>query len=73
MGHFYLVFWGQRWVQSSGPVQWIDTPRRNQGGHRGHVPSQPAGKGGSAPTVRAMRIHAALGPTMKYHMNFTNK
>ena len=34
--------------------------RRNRGGHWGHVPPQPAGKGGSAPTARAMPIHAVL-------------
>ena len=41
--------------------------RRNQGGTGGTCPPQPAGKGGSVPTVRAMPIHAVLGLTMKYH------
>ena len=43
--------------------------------NRGHVPPpppppQPAGKGGSAPTARAMPIHAVLGLTMRYHTKF---
>ena len=33
-------------------------------------PPQPDGKGGSAPTARAMPVHAVLGLTMKYHMKF---
>ena len=40
------------------------------GGTGGMCPPQPAGKGGSAPTARAMPIHAVLGLTMRYHMKF---
>ena len=36
------------------------------GGHRGHVPPQPARKGASAQTARAMPVHAVIGLTMKY-------
>jgi len=31
---------------------------------------QPAKKGGSVPTARAMPVHAILGLTMRYHMKF---
>ena len=45
--------------------------RRNRGGTGGTCPPpQPAGKGGSAPTARAMPIHAVLGLIMRYHMKF---
>ena len=33
-------------------------------------PPQQAGKGGSAPTARAMPIHAVLGLTMRHHIKF---
>ena len=46
--------------------------RRNRGeGPRGHGPPPPnrvpTGKGGSAPTARAMPVHAVIGLTMRYH------
>ena len=39
-------------------------------GHRGHMPPQLARKGASAPTARAMLVHAVIGLTMKYHIEF---
>ena len=33
-------------------------------------PPQPARKGASAPTARAMPVHAVIGLTMKYHIEF---
>ena len=44
--------------------------RRNQGGTGGTCPPQPARKGASAPTVTAMPVHAVIGLTMKYHIEF---
>ena len=54
--------------------QTIQHRHRNQGGggHLGQVPPppKPARKGASAPTASAMPVHAVIGLTMKYHIEF---
>ena len=63
-----LIF-GEDTVQVCGM---ITHRRRNRGGgHRGYVPPQPAGKGGSAPTARAVPFHTSNGPVheMSYELS----
>ena len=47
--------------------------RRKRGGQWGHLPTQAAGSGGSAPTTTAMLIYAVLGLAIIYYIEFKNK